>query len=54
MTQHMGFMDLSDEEEKDEEPVVGFVEVLPPASLSLGWRFKEFKDGVYQGGYIYV
>lgn len=45
MTQHMGFMDLSDEEDKDEEPVVGYLEVLSPASL--GWQFKEFKDGVY-------
>eukprot|EP00903_Cladosiphon_okamuranus_P014255 g13241.t1 len=43
MTQHMGFMDLSDEEDKDEEPVVGYVEVLSPASL--GWHFKEFKGG---------
>lgn len=45
MTQHMGFMDLSDEEDKDEEPVVGYVEVLSPASL--GWKFKQFRDGVY-------
>ena len=44
MTQHMGFMDLSDEEDKDEEPVVGYVEVLSPASL--GWKFKQIRDGV--------
>lgn len=45
MTQHMDFMDLSDEEEKDEEPVVGYVEVFSAASL--GWQFKEFKDGKF-------
>eukprot|EP00752_Nemacystus_decipiens_P009915 g8847.t1 len=43
MTQHMGFMDLSDDEEEDGEPVVGYVEVLSPATL--GWQFKEIKDG---------
>lgn len=45
MTQHMGFMDLSDEEDKEEMPVVGHVEVLSPRA-SLGWQFKEIKDGM--------
>lgn len=40
MTQHMGYMDFSDEEEKAEEPAVGYLELLPPRTL--GWQFREF------------
>lgn len=45
MTQHMGYMDFSDEEEKaEEEPAVGYLELLPPRTL--GWQFREFnKEG---------
>lgn len=48
MTQHMGFMELSDEEEKYEERVVvGYVELVsPPQRASFSWQFKEFNDGV--------
>lgn len=45
MTQHMGMMDFSDEEEKDEEEVVGYLQLLPPLNKTLGWTMKEFKDG---------
>lgn len=44
MTQHMGMMDFSDEEEMDENssPVVGYLQVLPPNARML----KEIKDGM--------
>lgn len=45
MTQHMGMMDFSDEEEKDDEEVVGYLQLLPPLNRTLGWTVKEFKDG---------
>lgn len=44
MTQHMGMMDFSDEEElgEDSSPVVGYLQVLlPPDARAL----KEIKDG---------
>lgn len=45
MTQHMGMMDFSDEEEKDDEEVVGHLYLLPPLNRTLGWTIKEFKNG---------
>lgn len=45
MTQHMGLMDFSDEEELDEEGVVGYLQLLPPFNGTLGWLTKELKDG---------
>lgn len=45
MTQHMGMMDFSDEDGKEEEEVVGHLQLLPPFNRTLGWTIKEFKDG---------
>lgn len=45
MTQHMGMMDFSDEEEKDDEEIVGHLQLLPPLNKTLGWTIREFKDG---------
>lgn len=48
MTQHMGMMDFSDEEELDDElglKTVGYLQLLPPHDENLSWLSKEFKDG---------
>ncbi|CAM9729184.1 unnamed protein product, partial [Scytosiphon promiscuus] len=48
MTQHMGMMDFSDEEELDDElgeKSVGYLQLLPPHDDTLSWVSKEFKDG---------
>lgn len=49
MTQHMGMMGFSDEEEKDDEEVVGHLQLLPPLNKTLGWTIKEFKNGERRG-----
>lgn len=47
MTQHMGVMDFSDEEEDDElvQPAMGHLKLMAPHAKTLGWRTRDFGDG---------
>lgn len=48
MTQHMSFMEFSDEEEEQEDrtaPTIGYLQLLPPFNRLLHWDIKELRDG---------
>lgn len=45
MTQHMGMMEFSDEEEQEEDATIGYLQLLPPFGKTLGWLTTELKDG---------
>ena len=45
MTQNMESMDFSDDDEPDEDAVVGYLELMPPYHSKLGWHTMEIKDG---------
>lgn len=47
MTQHMGMMDFSDEEEQEEDAIMGYLQLLPPFGKKLGWLTTALKDGQY-------
>lgn len=46
MTQHMGLMEFSDDEDVEEEATpIAHLTLLPPFDESLGWITKDVGDG---------
>ncbi|CAM9346510.1 unnamed protein product, partial [Sphacelaria rigidula] len=45
MTQHMGMMDFSDEDDAEKKEIVCHIKLLPPFDSELGWSARDIYDG---------
>lgn len=48
MTQHMGMMDFSDEDEAEKKEIVCHIKLLPPFDSELGWSTRDIYDGKWK------